>query len=266
MKKLMIALTLVSALVPALAQKRKPEPPPPPPAPVASSPADDVKRDPRKIAALSLLGDGVQLLNLTPQRGDTVQPGEWVVSPAGSLDNAVLQAVDQAVRAQGREIKLYTTTTRSLFGDPSALFAGGKLSLPGQLGEAVRSSGAGQLLLITRSRQEAGLAAALPLRLYTTLEGPGFVLDQRPAGQIGVDGQGGLPVLAPYVSLRIALVDLDDLRLKREHSVAVAQRLVVTRAAAANPWGALSTEQRLQALQALIDAELPRAVLALLPQ
>ncbi|PZP34592.1 MAG: hypothetical protein DI603_06480 [Roseateles depolymerans] len=267
MKKLMIALTLVSALWPAVAQKRKHEPPPPPPEPVAaSSPADDVKRDPNKIAVLSLLGDAVQLLNLTPQRGDTVQPGEWMASPAGGVDNAALQAIDQALHKQGRELKLYTSTTRSLYGDPSTLFAGGKLNLPGQLGEAVRSSGAGQLLLITRSRQEAGLAAALPARVLTSLEGPGFVLDQRPTAQIGVDGQGGLPVLAPFVSVRVALIDLGDLRLKRERSVAVAQRLTVGRDVAANPWAALSTEQRVKALEALIEAELPAAALSLLSQ
>lgn len=267
MKQLMIALTLASALLPAFAQKHKSEPPPPPPPPVAQeAPADTTPRDPNRFAALSLLGDGVQLLSLSPQRGDTVLPGEWVAAPPGALDNAVLGAVEQVMRAQGHEFKLYTSSTRSLFGDPAALFSAGKLKLPGQLGEAVRSSGAGYLLLITRSRQEAGLASALPPRIQAGLEGPGFVLDQRPGEQVSIDGQGGLPVLAPFVSLRIALIDLSDLKLRREQSVAAAQRLPVTRAVAANPWAVLSTEQRVQALQALIEAELPLAVKALLPQ
>lgn len=265
MKKLMIALALASALVPALAQKRRTEPPPPAPV-AASAPVEDVKRDPNKIAALSLLGDAVQLLSLTPQRGDTAQSGEWVASPSGGLDSAVLQAVNRFLLQQGREAKLYTSTTRSLFGDPSALFSSGKLNLPGQLSEAVRSSGAGQLLVITRSRQEAGLAVALPARVFAGLEGPGFVLDQRPSAQIGVDGQGGLPVLASFVSVRIALVDLEDMKLKREQSVAAAQRLSVSRDVAANPWAALNAEQRVHALETLIDVELPRAVQALLPK
>lgn len=257
MKPLLYTLLLVPAL--ALGQSAKPKAAPPP----AAAPVEDsVKRDPNKFAALSVLGDNVQLISLTPARGDVAQPGDWTATPAAGLDNAVLQALDAAVKAvaKDREIKLYTSTTRSLFGDPAGLFVDGRLSLPGKLGDAVRQSGAATLLLVTRSRQEPGLAAALPARITATLEGPGFVLDQRPSGQIGFDGQGGLPVLAPFISIRVALVDLNDLKLKREQSIAVATRLPVPRDAAANPWAALTPEQRVKALEALIEAELPRAV------
>ncbi len=255
-RRLLCLLALLPVLAFGQSLKNKA---PPPPEPVAD---DQTPRDPKKFAALSLLGDNVQLINLTPARGDTVQSGEWTSSPAGGLDNAVLQSLDAAVKALGkdREIKLYTSTTRSLFGDPANLFVNGKLSLPGKLGEAVRQSGAAKLLLVTRSRQEPALAATLPARILATLEGPGFVLDQRPSAQIGFDGQPGLPVFAPYVSIRVALVDLSDLKLKREQSLAVAARLPVSTEAAANPWAATTTEQRVKALEALIEAELPRAV------
>lgn len=253
-------LLCLLALLPAIAfgQSLKNKLPPPQEAAVE----DKTPRDPNKFAALSLLGDNVQLLSLSPARGDTVQSGEWASTPAGGLDNAVLQSLDAAVKAVGknREIKLYTSSTRSLFGDPANLFIDGKLSLPGKLGEAVRQSGAAKLLLVTRSRQEPALAAALPARILAALEGPGFVLDQRPSAQIGFDGQPGLPVLAPYVSIRVALVDLSDLKLKREQSMAVAARLPVSAEAAANPWAATTGEQRVKALEALIEAELPRVV------
>lgn len=259
-RRLICLLCLLPAL--AFGQKNKGSPPPAP-EPVVE---DTTPRDPRKLAGLSLLGDSVQLISLSPARGDTVQSGEWTATPPGGLDTAALQALDAAVKAsgQGREIKLYTSTTRSLFGDPANLFVNGRLSLPGQLGEAVRQSGAAYLLLVTRSRQEPALAATLPARILTSLEGPGFVLDQRPSGQIGFDGQGGLPVFAPYVSIRVALIDLKDLKLKREQSLAVASRLPVAAATATNPWAATSPEQRFQALEALIQAELPKAVVGLL--
>lgn len=258
-RRLICLLCLLPAL--ALGQKTK-SAPPPPPEPVLE---DKTPRDPNKLAGLSLLGDSVQLIGLSPSRGDTVQPGEWTATPAGGLDNAVLQALDNAIKAagKGREIKLYTSTTRSLFGDPAALFVNGRLNLPGKLGDAVRQSGAAYLLLVTRSRQEPALASALPARILASLEGPGFVLDQRPSGQIGFDGQGGLPVFAPFVSLRVALIDLSDLKLKREQSIAVASRLPVAAADAGNPWGATTAEQRVNALAALIEAELPKAVAGL---
>jgi len=257
-RRLLCLLTLLPALALAQAPKSKPAPPPPP-QPVAE---DKTPRDPNKFAALSVLGDNVQLLSLSPARGDTVQSGEWTATPAGALDNAVLQSLDAAVRAGGKErdIKLYTSTTRSLFGDPATLFVDGRLSLPGKLGDAVRQSGAARLLLVTRSRQDAALAAALPPRVLATLEGPGFVLDQRPGAQIGFDGRPGQALLAPYVSIRIALVDLGDLKLKREQSFAVAARLP---ASGDNPWAATTAEQRMKALEALIEAELPRAVAGL---
>jgi len=257
-------LLILFALLPALAfgQSIKNKQPAPAPEPVVE---DKTPRDPNKFAVLSLLGDSVQLINLTPARGDSVQSGEWTAAPSGGLDNAVLQTLNTAVKdsAKNREAKLYTSSTRSMFGDPANLFVDGKLKLPGKLGEAVRQSGAGQLLLITRSRQEPALAAALPARILTSLEGPGFVLDQRPSAQVGFDGQGGLPVFAPYVSIRVALIDLSDLKLKREQSLAVASRLPVAREAAANPWAATTPEQRVKALEALIEAELPNAVKSL---
>lgn len=265
-RRLLYLLPLLPALAFAQGSKHKdkgePAPAPPPPAAASAVVDDKTPRDPNKFAALSVLGDNVQLINLTPARGDVAQGGDWTATPAAGLDNAVLQALDKAVKASGpgREIKLYTSSTRSLFGDPANLFVDGKLSLPGKLGEAVRQSGAAKLLLVTRSRQEPALAVALPARILASLEGPGFVLDQRPSAQIGFDGQAGLPVFSPFVSIRVALVDLSDLRLKREQSLAVASRLPVSAEAAANPWAATTPEQRVKALEALIEAELPKAV------
>ncbi|MCE4554536.1 hypothetical protein [Pelomonas cellulosilytica] len=259
MKRRLLPLILI---LPALALAQRQKAPQPENEVAKPAAVDKTPRDPNKFAALSVLGDSVQLISLTPARGDTAQTGEWTATPAGGLDDIVLRVINDAVKASGdkREVKLYTSSTRSLFGDPANLFVDGKLALPGKLGEAVRQSGAAKLLLITRSRQEPALAAALPAHITTALEGPGFVLDQRPSAQIGFDGQASLPIFAPYVSLRVALVDLGDLRLQREQSMAVASRLPVSRGAAANPWAATPAEERIKALEALIEAELPRTV------
>ncbi|WP_422016473.1 hypothetical protein [Roseateles sp.] len=260
--RLLILLVLLPAFAFAQHAKKRPAPEVEP-EPVVE---DKTPRDSNKFAVLSLLGDDVQLIYLTPARGDTAQSGEWKAKPAGDLDNTVLQVMDSAIKdsAKGREAKLYTSTTRSLFGDPASLFINGKLNLPDNLSEAVRQSGAAHLLLVIRNRQDPGLAAALPARISSMLDGPGFVVDQRPSGQIGFDGQGGLPVLAPYVSIRIALIDLRDLKLKRERSMAVARRLQVTPEMGANPWAATTAEQRMKGLEALIEIELPAAVKALI--
>lgn len=224
--------------------------------------------EPGKLTALSLLGDGVQTVNLLPERGNVAQTGEWTAPPAGGLDNSVLQTLEAAVKAAApdREVKLFTSVTRSLFGDPASLFVDGKLTLPGKLGEAIKQSGASHLLLITRGKQAASFAAELPAKINQPLEGLGFVIDQRPSGQVGIDGQGGLPVLAPYAFIRVALIDLSDMRLKREQSIAVAKRLGVTRENAPAPFAALTADQRKEALTALVDAELPQAVRSLLPK
>ncbi|RZJ07376.1 MAG: hypothetical protein EOP39_16555 [Rubrivivax sp.] len=259
MKRLLLALVLAPVLTFAESGKNRAEPPPPGPAPVVE---DNTPRDPNKFAALSLLGDRVQLLSLTPARGDTVHSGEWTATPAGALDDAVLQAINVTIKAvdDKREVKLYTASTRSLFGDPEALFVDGKLALPGNLGVAVRKSGAATLLVVTRSPQEAALARALPARILTTLDGPGFVLDQRPSDQIGFDGRPRQPVFAPFVSIRVALIDLADMKLRREQSLVVASRLPLAADAVGNPWAATTPEQRVNALEALISAELPIAM------
>jgi hypothetical protein len=255
MKRLLLALIVAPTLAFAQTGNTKVDSP-------APAVEDNTPRNPNTFAALSLLGDRVQLLNLTEARGDTVQAGEWTATPAGRLDDAVLQAINVAIKAvdDKREVKLYTSTTRSLFGDPAALFVDGKLVLPGNLSTALRKSGAATLLLVTRSRQEPALARALPGRILTALDGPGFVLDQRPSGQIGFDGQPGRPIFAPYVSIRVALIDLADMRLRREQSLAVASRLPLAADAVANPWAATTPEHRVKALEALISTELPDAM------
>lgn len=268
MKRRLLSLLPLLVLLPALALAqtgaKRPKAPhvQPDPEPVVE---DKTVRNPKKFAILSLLGDSVQLINLTPTRGDTVQAGEWTARPAGGVDNAALQTLDATIKVlmPDSEVKLYTSSTRSLFGDPANLFVNGKLSLPGNLGDAVKQSGAARLLLITRSRQDPALAAALPSRIPAVLEGPGFVLDQRPSGQVGFDGEPGQPVLASYVSIRVALIDLSDMRLRREQSLAVASRLKVASDAAANPWAATTPEQRIKALETLIETELPTAVKSL---
>jgi hypothetical protein len=53
------------------------------------------------------------------------------------------------------------------------------------------------------------------------------------------------------------------MKLRREQSMAVATRLPVAAEAAANPWVATTAEQRLKALEALIESELPRAMAGL---
>ena len=69
--------------------------------------------------------------------------------------------------------------------------------------------------------------------------------------------QAGLDSAAPIV---VPVVEDIDLRLRREQSLAVGTRLPVARETAANPWAATTPEQRVQALEALIEAELPKAV------
>ncbi len=221
----------------------------------------------RKLTALAVTGDGIQLLTLPADRGNLVNTGAWQLSPGSLFDSELLAVVADTVKAAGpdRDIKTYTTSTRSLFGDPAGLFVNGKLTLPGTLGSALKVGGVTHLFLVTRAQQSAALVPALPDKIGTPLDGAGFVIDLRPTGQIGMDGNPGLPVLVAYLSLRVALVDLADDRLVKEQSILVGQRLPVERGAA-NPLAALSPEARLAALKALVAAELPQAIKALLPK
>lgn len=221
----------------------------------------------RKLTALAVTGEGIQLLTLQADRGNLTHTGSWQLSPGSLFDSELLAAVSDAVKAAApdREIKTYTTSTRSLFGDPAGLFVDGKLTLPGTLGDALRLGGATHLFMVTRAQQAPALVPALPDKIATPLEGAGFVIDLRPTGQIGMDGNPGLPILAAYLSLRVALVDMKDYRLVKEQSIIVGQRLPVERGVA-NPFVALSPEARLAALKALVAAELPQAIKALLPK
>lgn len=221
----------------------------------------------RKLTALAVTGDGVQLLTLQADRGNLTTTGAWQLSPGSLFDSELLAAISDAVKAAApdRDIRTYTSATRSLFGDPAGLFVDGKLTLPGTLGDALRLGGATHLFLVTRAQQSPALVPVLPDKIATPLDGAGFVIDLRPTGQIGMDGNPGLPILAAYLSLRVALVDLSDYRLVKEQSIIIGKRLPVERGVT-NPLAALSPEARLAALRSLAEAELPQAIKALLPK
>ena len=124
--------------------------------------------------------------------------------------------------------------------------------------------GATHPFLITRAQQSPALVPALPDKIATPLEGAGFVIDLRPTGQIGIDGNRACRSWRLTLSLRVALVDLADYRLVKEQSILVGQRLPVERGVANPLWR--SARGAAGRAQGLVAAELPQAIKTLLPK
>ena len=211
----------------------------------------------RRYAVLSLIGDSMTVVvyvietgsHMDRHRHESVSPGPNL------LDRAALNAVQQSLKQIDARspVLLFLGTSPELFGDPSQLFDGKRLLLSQDLSEAMRKGGATHLLLVTRHRDGARIQASNGTVGSGKLEGLGFYIDpytrtsQAPGGGLGVMGTG---FLAPYVYLRILLVDLTTSMVDREELITWSILLSAASGATDDPRAVLAGAQ----LKFLVDA------------
>lgn len=219
--------------------------------------------DARKYAAMSLLGDELDIVHAQPQIGSNIPSNkhERVALPDPTFDQMVLRVVDQTVskQAQGprvvflqaRDPNLYALQERILEADS------GVAALLQPIKALADQQQATHLILVTKYRHDALLK--LPRTHIGTgkLSGLGFY--------IGHQRRRGMGFLAPYAYFRISLVDLATLKVLREDTgLASTVRFARNAADTVDPWEALDNEGKARVLQNLLRAEIERILPPLL--
>jgi len=213
-------------------------------------------------AALSLVGDKIEIIGARPEIGSRISQNRrrWADDADSTMDRYVLQAIERAVHAQDRSasVTMLALPGSMLYDQPERAFDGRQVALPGTVVDALIASRSSRLLMVTKLRS----SARVPLYDTTVgvggVSGIGFYIDTdlrltiREAGPTAGHSADG--VLVPFVSVRLSLVDVASGEVVGEELV----REMRAHAAASNPkaegpWDVLSADQKVEVLRRMID-------------
>jgi len=219
-------------------------------------------------SALSLVGNKIEVVGARAEVGSRLSQNSrrWADDAESTMDRYVLQAVERAVRTQdrGATVAMLALPGSPLYDRPERAFDGRQVALPGAVVDALIAQRASHLLLLTKLRGDA----ALPLYDTTTgvgtVSGIGFYVDPDLRLRNLESGQASYGVLAPFVYVRLSLVDVQAGEVAREEQVR-AMRAYATHhnPRADGPWNVLDPAEKIEALRKMIDQSIGEATVRL---
>jgi hypothetical protein len=224
----------------------------------------------RVYAIMSLVGDGLLIVHQDISTGSRLDRNarEFVAINTPALDNAMVIAVEDGLRARDRSVKTVLLAAR----DPG-LFTlqsrgleearGLALLLP-VLRPIAQSAGATHLVLAAKYRDETRVLMAEGHVGAGRIEGVGFYLDDNMRVENRDTGAASQGYIAPFAYFSVSLVELSSGALLAQQVVREAHG--ISSQAAAIPWNALTAEQKIRMLQDLMRREAARAAQELLPR
>ena len=225
----------------------------------------------QRYAVLSLIGDTINLVWWQPSTGSNIDRNERQDVPTadGALDNVALLAVDDALRRANpkTEATLLASRDPTLFALQAKLLDRG--SDTGELLAAVqgllRQSQATRLILVSKHRGDARLPMRFEYAGTGKLTGLGFYIDRRMMVKDADSGAADRGFIAPYAYLELALIDAQTMKPIRRSVVPQATTVATGSAkGAVNPWQAMTTQEKSDALAQLIRQAVDRAMPELL--
>ena len=229
-----------------------------------------VLADARRYAVLSLLSDKFDVVNARPGVGSNLDQNrrQTFTDPGGLFDRYAAGAVERAIHgidASAAVTMLTLPTTSRLFDQPDRIFDGKTIALPGSVVDALIAAKASRLVLLTKHRGETRLPLVSGETGTGSVRGLGFYVDVDLHITLRETGESSYGVLAPFVYLRLSLIDVESGEIVRERLVrAMATYFPAGKPGVVHPWDRLSAEQKVDALKRLLEQELGSAVPVLL--
>lgn len=224
-------------------------------------------------AFLSLIGDKLEIVIAQPQIGSRIdknrrEPPLIIQDPI--FDNAAATAAGEAVRKVIPRAELAILNSRSpvLFEKQRDLFEekNGVIAIPDAIRTALQNEKATYLILITKHRDEAQFQFTNTSEGTGTLEGLGFYLDGATGTRRGDTGESGRGYIAPYVYAKVSLVDVQTSKVIKKQTIKASMAISSARAREnlADPWAALTSAEKVSAINRLIQREIARVIPQLL--
>jgi len=218
-----------------------------------------------RYGALSLIGRQVTVVTHEPDVGSHIvdhNDKDTYKLDEDLFDDEALRVLQTTIeQAASSKPLLYRSKDPALFEEPSVLFDDDKVRLPDGLLTAMESDGAERLFLLTRHRQATELRAKHNRVGSGKIEGIGYYLDRTKKMRRSDTGEVGIGFIAPFVCLRLSLVDLASRRLLGDELIDGTRTISVAHAKDSfNPWDALTQQQQVDTLLRMLDRQLAIAV------
>jgi hypothetical protein len=218
----------------------------------------------RTYVALSLIGDRLDIVTHRPQTGSNLDKNEHAALPLTDtlFDAAALKAVAESVeKSQSKaSVVLLAASSPKLYARQEGLFDGSRLVIPDDIRAALAKEKATHLILLTKHRGEANLQSANGLFGSGKLEGLGFYIDSQHYFRRTDTGELAQGCLAPFVYIRLSLVDLQTFEVMKTEVVTKTATLSAARSSDMNPWNALTQKQKVEMLLEMLGDEVSRVV------
>jgi hypothetical protein len=233
-------------------------------------PSPALAQEPPCYAVLSLIGDKLDVVMSIPQTGSRIERNQHTSLPVTgpAFDDAAVSAAAQAVRqvVPGAILVRLSSSSPELYNRQHDILeeSGSTISLPDAIMAALRKENATHLILITKFRDDARLQLKNRSTGTGKLEGLGFYVDRITRTVPEEGGMSGVGFLAPFVYIKIALVDARTLKVINGKVVKTSSAISAGRAQDGHPWEVLTTEQKLRSIDRMVRNEIAREVPELL--
>jgi hypothetical protein len=223
----------------------------------------------RAYAVMSLIGDGVMLVQHRPTAGSSLsdRTRQFVPFDERIFDRGALRAMQAGIHHADPTAKVILLAGR----DAQALAAEkdglGQPTLAQSVADALRGRlpqvGATHLVLLLKARDAAPLPRTGGNVDAGELEGIGFYVDPTLVTRLDEASPAALGYFAPYAYFTLALVDLATGKVVAQKRVHAANPYEAARSNALRPWDSLGPDEKVRALQALLDDQAESAATAL---
>lgn len=222
---------------------------------------------PRKYGVMSLLGETIVIAGSRPTTGSRLDQNDQyaMTIPDAGFDVTAMRTAEETIKKIWPQstVALYAIQAPKWVERPMDLFTDGKLQMSPKLVEAMKADGAGHLLLVTRYRGEAQVRTKDWTLGSGRLEGLGYYLDRE--AKLEFEGKARYGFIAPYVYVRLSLVDLASGAVLRHRLITASRSMAdVKRLDSPDPWDSISAADKLRVLNEVIEKEVSQALPALL--
>ena len=220
-------------------------------------------------AVISLIGDQVSVIKRRPQFGTRIDPNERLEIPVtdATFDRMAMVAAEAAIRRTQPKANVFQASIRDkrLFAlqDDLLTETAESRDLRAALKGLLANHGATHLLLVTKRRNAASFKLVDRTVGEGMIAGIGFYVDSvTPVRYVG-SNEDSPGFLCPFAYLTATLLDAGTLRiLKTGTALESTMSLTTDSRNATRAWDALTAEQKVDALEAVIKSGVARAAAA----
>jgi hypothetical protein len=227
--------------------------------------------DGRRYVVVAFIGDRLEFVYAVMGTGSMLNRNQRQIIPdaKGSFDQIALKALGLAIeKTEPKAAVSLVQVPPSVFHEqPEKLFDGQSVALPDGVINAIDQFRATHVILLTKERSDARLPIADGYLGVGSLRGLGYYLDGAQPLKSKTTGDEDIGFIASYAHMRLTLADARTGTILKQRSVTAARVYsVVGSQKALNPWDVLSTEQKVERLQNLIEksmsTEVPQLIAA----